>query len=57
MANPYLESGFDFKQKLTPDLHLRSYSQCIDAGDPDPSYNDRNASRNDMGAYGGPCEE
>lgn len=35
------------------DYHLSSGSACIDAGDPDPSYADRDNSRNDMGAYGG----
>lgn len=29
-------------------------SPCIDAGDPGAIYNDRDGSRNDMGAYGGP---
>lgn len=33
---------------------LSSGSPCIDAGDPDPSYNDADGTRNDMGAYGGP---
>lgn len=35
------------------DYHLSSGSACIDAGDPDPSYTDRDNSRNDIGAYGG----
>ena len=35
-------------------LHLRSDSPCIDAGNPDRIYNDPDGSRNDMGAYGGP---
>jgi hypothetical protein len=29
-------------------------SPCINAGDPAPIYNDRDGSRNDLGAYGGP---
>lgn len=33
---------------------LLSGSPCLDAGDPDPLYNDADGSRNDMGAYGGP---
>ncbi len=33
---------------------LAGSSPCIDAGDPDASYNDVDGSRNDMGAYGGP---
>ena len=36
------------------DLRLSAGSPCIDAGDPDPQYNDRDGTRNDMGAYGGP---
>lgn len=35
------------------DFHLQDSSPCIDAGDPDDSYNDPDGSRNDMGAYGG----
>jgi len=40
--------------------HLAALSPCIDAGDPDPLYNDQcfppsqGTGRNDMGAYGGP---
>ncbi|MFH1740369.1 MAG: DUF1565 domain-containing protein [bacterium] len=42
------------------DYHLQNSSPCIDAGDPDPSYNDASlppglgTERCDMGAYGGP---
>ncbi len=36
------------------DLHLRSSSPAIDAGNPQESFNDPDDSRNDMGAYGGP---
>jgi len=35
------------------DYHLRSSSPCIDAGNPDPQYNDLDGTRNDMGVYGG----
>lgn len=35
------------------DLHLQANSPCIDAGNPDPQYNDVNGTRNDQGAYGG----
>jgi hypothetical protein len=44
----------------TTDLHILDGSQCIDAGNPDRSYNDvcfppsLGNLRNDMGAYGGP---
>jgi parallel beta-helix repeat protein len=33
--------------------YLGEESPCIDAGDPNPIYNDIDGSRNDMGAYGG----
>lgn len=33
---------------------LQSGSPSIDAGDPDPAYNDVDGTRNDQGAYGGP---
>ncbi|MCD6384742.1 hypothetical protein J7M23_03095, partial [Candidatus Sumerlaeota bacterium] len=42
------------------DYHLQDGSPCIDAGDPDPEYNDgcrppgKGTARNDIGAYGGP---
>ena len=35
-------------------FRLLPTSPCIDAGDPDPLYNDSDGSRNDIGAYGGP---
>ncbi|MEA3475703.1 MAG: hypothetical protein U9R23_04600 [Candidatus Cloacimonadota bacterium] len=37
--------------------YLQSDSPCIDTGDPDSTYNDVDASRNDMGCYGGPYGE
>ncbi|MFA6419061.1 MAG: DUF2341 domain-containing protein, partial [Candidatus Margulisiibacteriota bacterium] len=33
------------------DYHLQAASNCIDAGDPDPQYNDPDTTRADMGAY------
>ena len=36
------------------DFHLQPGSPCIDHGNPDPYYEDRDGSINDMGAYGGP---
>lgn len=36
------------------DYHLQEGSPCIDAGDPGDRFNDRDGSRNDMGALGGP---
>jgi len=35
------------------DYHLQPDSPCIDAGYPNPQYNDPDGTRNDMGAYGG----
>jgi hypothetical protein len=37
------------------DFHVKGDSPCIDAGDPDPKYNDPDGSRNDLGAlpFGG----
>ncbi|MDD5428580.1 MAG: glucoamylase family protein [Candidatus Omnitrophica bacterium] len=37
------------------DYHLKWNSPCINTGDPDPIYVDKDGSRNDMGAYGGPA--
>src|SRR5215471_18821966 len=36
------------------DYRLRPDSPLINAGDPDPAWHDRDGSRNDIGAYGGP---
>ena len=36
------------------DLRIYYLSPCKDAGNPDPSFNDTDGSRNDQGAYGGP---
>ena len=36
------------------DFYLKPDSPCIDAGNPDPIYQDPDGTRNDMGAYGGP---
>ncbi|MFH1862768.1 MAG: right-handed parallel beta-helix repeat-containing protein, partial [bacterium] len=33
------------------DFRLRGISPCIDAGDPDPQYNDPDGTRSDMGAF------
>jgi PKD repeat protein len=42
-------SGFD---GMTADWQLADGSPCIDAGDPNPVYNDLDGTQNDMGAYG-----
>ncbi|NQV18522.1 MAG: M6 family metalloprotease domain-containing protein [Armatimonadetes bacterium] len=39
---------------LTGVWDLLEGSSCIDAGNPDPIYNDHDGTRNDMGAFGGP---
>lgn len=37
-----------------PPYHLAITSPCINAGDPNPFFNDRDGTRNDMGCFGGP---
>lgn len=37
-----------------PDFHLAPGSPCINAGHPDPQYNNRDGTRNTLGAFGGP---
>lgn len=67
----WLEGNIDidplFENSASGDFHLQAESPAIDAGDPDPSYNDPEdpsqtglalwpalgTTRNDMGAYGG----
>ncbi len=39
----------------TGDFRLLDDSSCINTGQSSERYNDRNRSRNDRGAYGGPC--
>ena len=39
--------------RMNGDNTLKSDSPCIDAGPPDPQYNDRDGSRNDIGMFGG----
>ena len=43
-----------FEDENAADYRLQVCSPCLDAGNPDSIYNDRNGGRNDMGAYGGP---
>lgn len=39
-----------FTGPVSHDYSLQDSSPCIDAGDPDPAYNDPDGSRNDVGA-------
>ncbi len=43
-----------FQDETLANFRLRSDSPSIDAGNPSPEFNDRDGSRNDQGAYGGP---
>jgi len=43
-----------FDLASTPPFSLSYGSPCVDAGDPNPIYNDLNGTRNDLGAFGGP---
>ena len=53
-ADPMFVEDYDFRGDTIFDVHLQYGSPCIDAGHPDPRYNDIDGSRNDIGAYGGP---
>jgi len=43
-----------FEDETGGDYRLQIGSPCLNAGNPASGYNDRNGSRNDLGAYGGP---
>jgi parallel beta-helix repeat protein len=43
-----------FDTAASPPYLLQAVSPCINAGDPNPLYNDRDGTRNDQGAFGGP---
>ncbi len=58
-AFPGIGNIFDdprFVDAQTRDFHLRLDSPCIEAGDPNPIYNDPLGSRNDMGAFPVDCD-
>ena len=55
MADPYMDES-ELPSGIL-DFRLSPVSPCIDAGDPAAGYNDRDGTRNDIGAYGGPCDE
>ncbi|HEX2959451.1 MAG TPA: right-handed parallel beta-helix repeat-containing protein [Chitinispirillaceae bacterium] len=42
------------QEAVTERYSLSKYSPCIDAGNPDAKFKDIDATRNDMGIYGGP---
>lgn len=44
----------DFDLLSSPPYHLAITSPCINAGDPNPFFNDLDGTRNDMGCFGGP---
>ena len=50
--DPTSGSGNDY-DGMAASWYLGDGSPCIDAGHPDPVFNDEDDSRNDMGAYGG----
>ena len=52
-----LEAGPIFHAPETEDFRLKEESPAIDAGDPEPQYDDIDGSRNDIGIYGGPYAE
>jgi len=49
-----VDDDAQFVDPINRNFHLMPTSPCINAGDPDPMYDDIDGSRNDMGAYGGP---
>ena len=52
-GNENLDADPKFTDFANGDYTLASDSPCIDKGPPDPQYNDRDGSRNDIGMFGG----
>ena len=52
-GNENLDADPKFTDKDNGDFTLASDSPAINAGPPDPQYNDRDGSRNDIGMFGG----
>ena len=55
VGSDYINADPEFLDQI--DFKLSPTSPCIDAGHPDGQYLDTDGSRNDIGAYGGPCGE
>ncbi len=55
-ADGIVEADPLFADANDGDFSLLPGSPAMDAGDPDPQYNDADGTRNDMGAFGGPEE-
>jgi len=57
VANPGpgdISADPSFDLLSSPPYHLAITSPCINAGDPNPFFNDLDGTRNDMGCFGGP---
>jgi len=54
LADPMFIAWSDDGDWTNDNLCLAPGSPGVDAGDPDPAYNDPDGTRNDMGAFGGP---
>ena len=52
--NDLLDTDPLFTDPENLDFTLQPGSPAIDAGDPDPAFDDVDGSRNDMGIFGGP---
>ena len=52
-GNENLDADPKFTDLANGDFTLASDSPCINKGPPDPQYNDRDGSRNDIGMFGG----
>ena len=53
-VDPMFVGSVDGGVGATTDFHLSPNSPCRNAGNPDPSFNNPDGTRNDIGPYGGP---
>jgi hypothetical protein len=53
-TDPLFVSTIDGGVGATTDFHLAPSSPCRNTGNPDPSFNNPDGTRNDIGPYGGP---